>query len=450
LSKYCGRGIVSINVREPVITVGIADMQPGVTVRLNGNFVIEGIGTLSGPFHASADSAGVLLFDEEDRLVTHSPSVHLVAHEGSTFRISDVTIGIRFHWERREDQVFQGNLILSARDADNITIINKISLEDYLVSVISSEMSGTAPHEFLKVHSIISRSWLLAALDRKNITRSPAKEDRTDELIRWYNREDHDIFDVCADDHCQRYQGITRIISDMAADAVAKTHGCVLAYGDNICDARYFKACGGITENYETAWEDTPVPYLVSISDSQNLFAPVVSEDTVVDWISGSPDVYCNTKDEDLLAEILPGFDRETTQFFRWKVEYTRSQLEDIIRQKSGIDFGTLYDLTPLERGPSGRIKRLKITGSKQSITIGKELEIRRWLSPTHLYSSCFIVSVRKGPDGHPDSFTFNGAGWGHGVGLCQIGAAVMAKKGFTAEEILGHYFTGAEIKKIY
>ena len=441
---------MSIDIREPVITVGIADMRPGVTGRLNGNFLIEGTGLLSGPFRASADSTGVLLFDEGDRLVAHAPSVRLVAHEGSTFRISDVTIGIRFHWERKEDQVFEGNLILTARDAENIAIINEISLENYLVSVISSEMSGTAPHEFLKVHSIISRSWLLAALDRDNAAKGPAEKPGRDELIRWYNREDHDIFDVCADDHCQRYQGITKIISDMAANAVNETRGHVVAYGDRVCDARYFKACGGITENYATAWEEARIPYLVSISDSQNPLPPVISEDQAAKWVSGSPDVYCNTHDEELLAEILPGFDRETTQFFRWKVEYSRTQLEDIIRQKSGIDFGMLYDLTPLERGPSGRIKRLRIAGSKQSIVIGKELEIRRWLSTTHLYSSAFVVSVKTGPDGQPDRFVLNGAGWGHGVGLCQIGAAVMAKKGFTAEEILSHYFTGAEIKKIY
>ncbi len=443
-------GIVSMNIREPVVTVGIADIQPGVTGRLNGNFLIEGVGLLSGPFYASADKTGISLFDEGNRLIAHAPSVRLVAHEGSTFRISDVTIGIRFHWERKEDQVFQGNLILTARSENNIAIINEIPLEDYLVSVISSEMSGNAPLEFLKVHAIISRSWLLAALGKKAATKAKVQKPETGELIRWYNREDHDIFDVCADDHCQRYQGITKIISDTAANAVAKTRGYVLAYADKVCDARYFKACGGITENYETAWEDTPIPYLVSISDSQDAHAPVRSEDQAAAWIMSSPDVYCNTADKELLAEILPGFDRETTQFFRWKVEYSRGQLEDIIRQKSGIDPGVLKDLTPLERGPSGRIKRLRITGSKQTIVIGKELEIRRWLSPTHLYSSAFIVSKKDGADGQPDSFTLTGAGWGHGVGLCQIGAAVMAKKGFTAEEILGHYFTGVEIKKIY
>jgi stage II sporulation protein D len=444
------RRIVSIDIREPVITVGIADMQAGVTGRLNGNFLIEGTGLLSGPFHARVDKTGVLLFDEGDRIVAHAPSVRLVAHEGSTFRIPDVTIGIRFHWERKEDQVFEGNLILTARDAANITIINEISLENYLVSVISSEMSGTAPREFLKVHSIISRSWLLAALERKNAAKIPVGRPGTDELIRWYNREDHDIFDVCADDHCQRYQGVTKIISDMAADAVNETRGHVIAYGGKICDARYFKACGGITENYETAWEDTPIPYLVSISDAEDALPAIGSEEKAAEWIQSSPDVYCNTQDEELLAEILPGFDRETTHFFRWKVEYSRIQLEEIIRQKSRIDFGTLHDLKPLERGPSGRIKRLKITGSKQSIVIGKELEIRRWLSPTHLYSSAFIVSAHGGTDGSPDRFIFDGAGWGHGVGLCQIGAAVMAKKGFTARDILGHYFTGAEIAKIY
>ena len=441
---------MSIDIREPVITVGIADMQPRVSGGLNGNFRIEGAGLLSGPFHATADNTGILLFDATDRLVVHSPSIRLVAEEGSTFRISDVTIGVRFHWERKEDQVFPGNLILTARNADNIAIINEVPLEDYLVSVISSEMSGTAPHEFLKAHSIISRSWLLAALDGKGKAKTTPHLTDAGELMRWYNREDHDIFDVCADDHCQRYQGITRIISGRAADAVAKTRGCVLAYADGVCDARYFKACGGITEDYETAWEETRIPYLVSVSDSRDKFPPVVSEDKAIDWISGSPDVYCNTGDAELLAEILPGFDQETKQFFRWKVEYSRDQLEEIIRQKSGIDLGTLYELEPLERGPSGRIKRLRITGSKQSIVIGKELEIRRWLSPTHLFSSAFVVSVENGPDERPERFILKGAGWGHGVGLCQIGAAVMAKKGFSTEEILGHYFTGAEIKKIY
>lgn len=437
--------------QEPVITVGIADMQPEIRGRLNGNFMVEGAGLLSGAFHARPDSKGIALFDESGRQIAHSPSVRLKARENSTFKISNVTIGIRFHWERKEDQIFKGNLTLKSRGEDALAIINEITLEDYLVSVISSEMSGNAPEEFLKAHAIISRSWLLASL-RKSESAVPSGKipDDPAEVVRWYNREDHDIFDVCADDHCQRYQGITKIISDRAADVVRKTRGMVVAYDGKICDARYFKACGGITENYETAWEDTPIPYLKSVSDAKSPLPTLISEDDAARWILSSPDVYCNTQDEDLLAEFLPGFDRETNRFFRWTVTYSREELETIIRQKSGIDFGILKDLTPLRRGASGRISRLKIEGSHHSLIIGKELEIRRWLSPTHLYSSAFVTSVNRLPDGTAESFTFQGAGWGHGVGLCQIGAAVMAKKGFTAEEILKHYFTGSDIATIY
>lgn len=451
--------MVSTGAQEPGITVGIADRQQEVSGYLNGQFLAEGAGLTSGPFHARADTSGIAFFDEGQHPITRSSFIRLTAREGSTFKISGVTIGIRFHWERKEDQVFQGNLVLRAREDNSIAVINEIPLEDYLVSVISSEMSGQAPEEFLKAHAIMSRSWLLAALDQKNTSASapvpasgtmPKGAEDPGELVRWYNREDHDIFDVCADDHCQRYQGITKIVSARAHQAVKETKGTILSYGDRVCDARYYKACGGLTENYETAWEDTPIPYLVSVADSPGSFSPVTSEDEAARWIFSSPDAYCNTNDTTLLAGILPGFDQETTAFFRWKAEYTRRELEDIIRQKSGIDFGTLHEIVPLERGPSGRIRRLRITGSKRSVVVGKELEIRKWLSPSHLYSSAFVVSVERAPDGLPERIVFDGAGWGHGVGLCQIGAAVMASKGFTAQQILEHYFSGAQIKKVY
>ena len=427
------------------------DLQKKVTGRLNGHFLIDGTGLLSGPFFAVAETTGVVLYDEGQREITRSPSIRLIAHQGSTFQLSGVTIGINFHWERKEDQVFRGNLVLHCRAGNTMAAINEILLEEYLVSVISSEMSAEAPKEFLRAHAIMSRSWLLAALGQKIKpgVRAGAYENK-EEVIRWYNREDHDIYDVCADDHCQRYQGITKIISSQAQEAVNDTAGMVLYYGNRVCDARYYKACGGLTENYETAWEDTTVPYLVSISDSAVSYGPAVTEEQAARWILSSPEAYCNTKDEALLAAILPGFDRETTAFFRWKVEYTREELEGILRDKSGIDFGTLKEIAPLGRGQSGRIHRLKITGSKRSIIVGKELEIRRWLSPSHLYSSAFVVTVRHDQDGQINGFTLNGAGWGHGVGLCQIGAAVMAARGFTAEHILRHYFSGAVIKKIY
>jgi SpoIID/LytB domain protein len=270
------------------------------------------------------------------------------------------------------------------------------------------------------------------------------------EVKRWYEREDHDLFDVCADDHCQRYQGITKIASNQAEKTVRNTRGMVITYQGEICDARYSKACGGLTEEFETAWDDKRVPYLTSIPDASAPHRPIRTEEEASSWIVSAPDVYCNTRDEGRLENILPDFDRETKDFFRWKIEYSRKELEEILREKSGFEFGTLEEIVPLSRGPSGRISRLKIVGSKKTMTVGKELEIRRWLSRSHLYSSAFLVTVNYNVRGDVERFTFHGAGWGHGVGLCQIGAAVMAAKGFSAEEILTHYFLGVEIKKIY
>jgi len=391
----------------------------------------------------------IVLFNQTNREIARSPSIKLTASKDSIFTLFNVTVGNRFHWERKEDQSFQGDLILCPRKDGTITAINEIPLEDYLKSVISSEMSAEAPMEFLKAHAILSRSWLLAALDRKEKTKEvPIRTEKIiekeGEVMRWYDREDHDLFDVCSDDHCQRYQGITKIVSRQAEEAVRETRGMVITFKDEICDARYSKACGGITEEFETAWDDKQAPYLTSILDAPVSHQPIITEEEASAWILSEPEAYCNTKDEHLLGKILPDFDREIKSFFRWRVEYSRQELEEILREKSGFDFGTLQKIVTLKRGPSGRISRLKIIGSKRSIVVGKELEIRRWLSRTHLYSSAFVVRVEA------DRFIFNGAGWGHGVGLCQIGAAVMATRGFSAEQILKHYFRGIEIKKIY
>jgi SpoIID/LytB domain protein len=364
------------------------------------------------------------------------------------FRFFNVTIGNRFHWERKEDLTFQGDLILRSREGGTVCAINEVALEDYLASVISSEMNAAAPMEFLKTHAILSRSWLLAALHQEKKTEeSSPPADRTikeGEILRWYDREDHDFFDVCSDDHCQRYQGITKILSERAQEAVGETRGRVITYRDEICDARYSKCCGGLTEEFDTAWKDKRVPYLKSTSDAPAPHHPIKTEEEVARWILSEPEAYCHTKDEGLLQKILIDVDRETKTFFRWKVEYSLEELEEILRKKSGLEFGTLQEITPLSRGPSGRIYRLKIVGSKRSMVVGKELEIRRWLSWSHLYSSAFIVTLE------PGRVTFRGAGWGHGVGLCQIGAAVMASLGFPAEDILKHYFHGVEIKTIY
>jgi SpoIID/LytB domain protein len=432
---------------QPKITVGIMDKQTEVSGRLDGDFRGDGLGPLSGGFSAKIDSGMIVLFDKAHREITRSPSIRLRGQKDSSLTLFNVTIGNRFHWEKTEDQTFQGDLTLLPRNDKTIAVVNEIPLEDYLKSVIFSEMSCAAPMEFLKAHAIISRSWLLAALDRKKKTKEtskPSEKITDEEAIRWHDREEHDLFDVCADDHCQRYQGITRIVSKQAEEAVNETRGTVITYQNEICDARYSKACGGITENFDTAWDDKRVPYLESISDAPVFHLPIKTEEEASAWILSAPDVYCQTNDEALLEKILPDLDRETKAFFRWRVEYSRADLEEILREKSGLDFGALKEIVPIARGPSGRISRLKIVGVERSMIVGKELEIRSWLSRTHLYSSAFVVTVEGG------RFIFHGAGWGHGVGLCQIGAAVMATKGFSTEEILKHYFQGVGIQKLY
>jgi SpoIID/LytB domain protein len=453
--------------RQPNITVGIMDRQTEVSGRIDGSFRGDGFGPVSGPFSGKAEAGMIVLFDEAHREICRSPSIKLTAQKDSTLRLNqrtkarsgqaftlfNVTIGNQFHWERTEDQTFQGALILHLRNDGTISAINKIPLEDYLRSVISSEMSAEAPMEFLKAHAILSRSWVLAAIDRKKKMKGisiPTREITDKEVIRWYDQEDHDLFDVCSDDHCQRYQGITKIVSKQAEEAVRETRGMVITYQNEICDARYSKACGGITEEFDTAWDDKRVSYLTSISDAPVSHQPVSTEEEASAWVLSEPEAYCNTKDESLLNKILPDFDRETKSFFRWKIEYSRQELEEILRKKSGFDFGTLQEIVTLSRGPSGRISRLKIVGSKKSMVVGKELQIRRWLSRSHLYSSAFVVEVKPYPHGEVERFIFKGAGWGHGVGLCQIGAAVMATRGFSAEEILRHYFRGVKIQKIY
>jgi len=396
-----------------------------------------------------------LLSDESRREIARLPSIQLRAGGDSTFELFQVTIGNRFHWEKKEDQAFKGNLLLLPREDGRITAVNEIPLEDYLQSVISSEMSSEAPPEFLKVHAILSRSWILAALERKSKARGslppvPQIPRKEGEITRWYDREDHDLFDFCADDHCQRYQGIRKIGSARAEEAGRETFGKVISYQGEICDARYSKACGGLTEDFGTSWEDKPVPYLTAIADAPVPHPPIGTEEEAVRWILSRPEAYCGATNEGLLEKILPPFDRETRDFFRWTVEYSREELQEILQAKSGFDFGELQEIVPVSRGPSGRIRQLKILGSKKNVVVGKELEIRRWLSRSHLYSSAFIVEATRGPHGKVERFTFQGAGWGHGVGLCQIGAAVMATQGFSSEQILKHYFRGVEIKKIY
>jgi SpoIID/LytB domain protein len=435
--------------KEPTISVGIIDNAAAVSGELLEQFKLTDDAILTGNFSARNIDGEVVVYGGKDIELQRGKDILFTPMNGGKFILRDVVFGINFHWERKEDETFEGRLRLSARNDGTITAINEISVEHYLASVISSEMSATAPEELLKAHAITSRSWLVAMLEMKkkfSTVGIPSQRSfQTEEgIVRWYDREDHDIFDVCADDHCQRYQGISKIISAAAQKAVDDTRGLFLVYDNEICDARFYKACGGMTEQFENAWADTPFPYLHSVSCSATAYSPVTSEQTAEQWIASSPKAFCNTSDGNILRQILPSFDQETTDFFRWKVEYGVQELSDLIKNRSTIDFGEVQELIPLRRGPSGRITQLKIVGTKKTLTVGKELEIRRWLSKSHLYSSAFIVSKENG------RFILTGAGWGHGVGLCQIGAAVMAVEGWKAEEIVKHYFSGAGLKKLY
>jgi len=437
---------------EPRIKVGICDGYPEIRGRLNGAYRTGG-SSLTGEFIARPQEDAVGFYDSFGREVLRMKEIRLHAEGKGTFTLHGVTIGVRFHWERQEEQTFSGGLTFLPSGKGTLVAVNEIPVEEYLMSVVSSEMSGEAPFAFLKAHAIASRSWLVAMLGRGRSEKENRRDPpvlREGEIVRWYDREDHALFDVCADDHCQRYQGISGRAAGRAAEAVRETRGVFLIHEGRICDARYHKACGGLTEDFATCWEDATVPYLSHVSDSPRPYAPAKTEKDAEQWILSCPDVFCRTQDQGLLRRILPQTDRETADFFRWQVSYQREELETLLKEKSGIDFGILRSLTPLERGPSGRIRLLRIEGSKATVAVGKELEIRRWLSPTHLYSSAFIVSAMRDPSGVPTRFTLRGAGWGHGVGLCQIGAAVMAEKGYSAEEILRHYFSGAALVKRY
>ena len=400
------------------VSVGLLEGQQAVEVELTGTFT----DTFGKPY-----TAGRHRFTSE---VTLTPS----DLSSCAFALDDVTIGIGFHWERKERQVFRGAFRLINRAA-GLTVINDVPLEEYVTSVISSEMSASCPLELLKAHAVISRSWLWFPKSNPPRTGGGQRLD-SHEIIRWYGREAHLDFDVCADDHCQRYQGITKAFSPAAAEAVRATAGEFLRYNGAICDARFSKCCGGITERYASAWEDEDIPYLESVYDG-----PAHSHaNSHESWIRTSPPAYCNTDDSKLLARVLPGFDQETRDFYRWRVAYTPEELAELIRSRLAVDLGPIRDMQPLARGPSGRIYRLKITGERDFIIIGKELEIRRALSRTHLYSSAFVVDQDSG------CFVLTGAGWGHGVGLCQIGAAVIASEGKSYTEILQHYYHGTTV----
>lgn len=429
--------------KEPEIHVGIVS-APEIHFTLNAPFAAEGK-TVCGKQQAAFEKGYIRWNGRLYRELTFTPE-----RQDASFSLQDVTIGIDFHWEQQETQTFTGILRLIT-DKGKVTAVNRLPVEDYLVSVISSEMNANSPAEFLKAHAVISRSWVLAQIKKRGHSGNrtdcqPPRPETEAEHIRWHDREDHSAFDVCADDHCQRYQGITKASSPTVAEAVRSTCGQVLMYGQDICDARFSKCCGGVTERFENCWGNEPHDYLRPVYDAPggHRSADLTIESEARRFIATRPDVFCNTRDAAILSQVLNSYDRETPDFFRWQVRYSVAELSSLVARRSGIDFGTILALEPVERGPSARIVRLRIIGTRREMIVGKELYIRRILSPTHLYSSAFVVR-REG-----DDFVFDGAGWGHGVGLCQIGAAVMAHRGYDYRTILRHYYPGTSLDVYY
>ena len=375
----------------------------------------------------------------------------------SSFTLEDVTIGVNFHWERKEAQTFLGKLRFIVEN-NNICAINELPVETYLISVISSEMRATSSLELLKAHAVISRSWLLAQMEQRkaennNAVKQPSLFKTDNEIVRWYDREDHKHFDVCADDHCQRYQGITKAANKHVVEAIKQTAGEILTSRGEICDARYSKCCGGAVEEFQYCWENIRKPYLQALPDTMpdTTSLPNLTNEAVArQWILSSPNAFCNTTDQKVLFQVLNDFDQETTDFYRWTQIYSQAEVKQLLEEKLAMQFGDIIDLIPMERGKSGRIYRLKIIGTQRTLIIGKELEIRRALSKSHLYSSAFVIEKVDIKDGVPQQFIIKGAGWGHGVGLCQIGAAMMGVQGYRYDEILLHYYKSAEITKAY
>ena len=432
---------------EPIINVGI-QLSSLIEFELKGNFEFNGNVVPPGVFEAKIDDIQISTSFAKNTQIVLNP-----VNFRSSFVLKNVTIGIGFHWEQIELQEFEGGLVLQIEEG-KIRAINTVPLETYLKSVISSEMSAMNDLNLLKAHAIVSRSWLLAQIQnsaKKEPEYHTSTKGSIDEIIKWYDREDHKTFDVCADDHCQRYQGITKVLSENAQNAVEATRGMVLYYNSEICDARFSKCCGGITEDFYNVWQALEVPYLTSVVDNITSKALNPVGDINTSYFTTSPGAFCNTSDTKVLNQVLIDFDRSTNDFFRWNVEYSQKEIAQLLKRKSGIDFGDIINLIPIERGKSGRIIKLKISGSKTTVNVGKELEIRKWLSESHLYSSAFIVNKQFSNSSKiPSKFVLTGAGWGHGVGMCQIGAAVMSKNGYSADQILKHYFSKAEIQKLF
>jgi SpoIID/LytB domain protein len=456
---------------EPQLEVGVLRSTERVTFDVHEGYEWpDGAPLKPGRYEAVLESHGSgqpgLVRVLTDNLEVRVPEfVARSKNAGETsFAASNVQIGIGFHWQQTERQEFKGNLKVFPDAENQLVLVNEIGLESYLESVISSEMSDQANVELLKAHAVISRSWAMAQLIGRQSESKRSKSDSEARGIddgggviwRWYDRENHGEFDFCADDHCQRYQGVTKAATLNASLAVKETRGQVLVFDGRVCDTRFSKSCGGMTEEFATAWADIEIPYLAARFDGDTVplsfGLPLSKEENARLWIEGSPPAFCNSHDQAVLDRILPDFDRATSDFYRWTIEIGQDELQQILLEKLGLagQLGAIKALVPLKRGPSGRIIKLRIEGTAGTLEIGKELEIRRALSKSHLYSSAFVVDTAEKAGNIPERFVLKGAGWGHGVGLCQIGAAVMADRGYRFAEILEHYFQSAELQRVY
>ncbi len=442
--------------QEPFITVGLIEKAESVAVRLKGEFADStGRAVPPGEYHFQClqgvlRCAGPLSFETQELELAPADL------QSGGFSL-EATIGIDFHWQQQLLQTFQGSLKIVAQQDDCLMVINRVPLETYIISVICSEMNAESPPELAKAHAVISRSWLLAQLESRAVSGreapdQPNRKDDIRQIRRWTDRRAHTAFDVCGDDHCQRYQGIRRVASLEVAAVVSQTRGQVLAFDGKACDARFSKCCGGVSEDFRTAWGDEAIPYLKAVFDGPKTatsLPQLAEEQPMRKFIAEPPDAYCNCTDEGILQRVLTSYDRDTKDFFRWRYTLPAREAGALVKMKLGIDLGRIVSLQPVERGPSGRLKCLRLIGEADSLVVGKELEIRRALSPHHLYSSAFVIDA-QGPAAKPDAFVLTGAGWGHGVGLCQIGAAVMACKGIAYQDILKHYYQGTEIERFY
>jgi len=452
---------------EPRLRVGLIQGRDALRFRLDGLFHLlvddasAPTARVGGRWRAERGPDGVALWRHgADEPFVHGQRLRLrpLVEHASSFLLHDMTVGVNFHWQHDEDLSFRGALSLEAREA-GMDAVNEVGLEAYLLSVVSSEMSARCPTALLEAHAVISRSWLLAQLEARGVAPiapgDPELQGDTQHILRWYDREDHAFFDVCADDHCQRYQGVTRAFSEQATAAVEATRGQVLVSDGQVCDARFSKCCGGYTELFSSAWGPQDPSYLQAFADLPDGEAPgyplpLSDEANAAPFIQGAPPAFCNTQDRAVLEKLLPELDHDTRDFYRWEQVIEQGDLQDLLRDKLGLELGAILSFEPLERGPSGRLIRLAVQGEAGRAVLGKELEIRRALSPTHLYSSAFVVAPEGERGGAPARFRLRGAGWGHGVGLCQIGAAVMAERGYHGRAILAHYYRGAELETRY